>query len=224
MLKRLGHNVRILEQNPASTRSSLAAGMGTGPNGAHFFSQHSSIKPGSFSLQSSGFQYLDHSAHVKSLVPAPMGLTTWTTLYYNLRALFDGFPSSYCPRPDQTGAHDGRTCFEVNKRVICVDFTGEVMNVQFEDVDASNKATHTHGHIEADLVLDASGAFSTIRNDFLSELQQSYAGYVAWRGTVPEIAVSENTRQLFDERFNISAMTKSYIVGYVSRTRSKKSL
>lgn len=40
MIKRLGHNVRILDQSRSSTRNDQAAGMGTGPQGLEFLKQH----------------------------------------------------------------------------------------------------------------------------------------------------------------------------------------
>lgn len=44
MLKQLGHNVRILEQNVFSERANHAAGMGTGPQGFQFLNTHDRVK------------------------------------------------------------------------------------------------------------------------------------------------------------------------------------
>ncbi|MGZ8773417.1 MAG: hypothetical protein ACXW10_08470 [Acidimicrobiia bacterium] len=48
--------------------------------------------------------------------------------------------------------------------------------------------------IETDLLVGADGTASTIRRVLLPEIAPQYAGYVAWRGTVPEHHLSPAAR------------------------------
>jgi 2-polyprenyl-6-methoxyphenol hydroxylase-like FAD-dependent oxidoreductase len=52
--------------------------------------------------------------------------------------------------------------------------------------------------VSADLLIGADGVRSTVRQQFLPELQPSYAGYVAWRGMVAEEDVPPHAREIFD--------------------------
>jgi len=54
---------------------------------------------------------------------------------------------------------------------------------------------------EADLVIAADGPSSSIRASYLPDIKRTYAGYVAWRGTVPEDQVSQAAKDVFVEKF-----------------------
>ena len=48
---------------------------------------------------------------------------------------------------------------------------------------------------QADLVIGADGLRSTVRAELFPGLEPEYAGYVAWRGTIPEAALSDAARR-----------------------------
>ncbi|KAH8727985.1 hypothetical protein GQ44DRAFT_824334 [Phaeosphaeriaceae sp. PMI808] len=54
---------------------------------------------------------------------------------------------------------------------------------------------------DAGLVIAADGPNSTIRAMYLPDVRRTYAGYVAWRGTVDEDRVSQAARDVFVEKF-----------------------
>jgi 2-polyprenyl-6-methoxyphenol hydroxylase-like FAD-dependent oxidoreductase len=55
-----------------------------------------------------------------------------------------------------------------------------------------------------DLLIGADGVQSEVRERVLPEVRPTYAGYVAWRGLVPEAAVSEATRRALAEHIIFS--------------------
>ncbi len=57
------------------------------------------------------------------------------------------------------------------------------------------------GEIEADLLVAADGAQSPFRRALLPHVTSDYAGYVAWRGTVPERAMPPEIVAAFDDMF-----------------------
>jgi len=54
---------------------------------------------------------------------------------------------------------------------------------------------------KADMVLAADGPSSTIRKLLLPQVERKYAGYVAWRGTVPENEASSLMEDTFTDQF-----------------------
>src|SRR6202049_4772431 len=58
-----------------------------------------------------------------------------------------------------------------------------------------------HGVIEADLLVAADGAQSPTRRRFLPDLSSTYAGYVAWRGTLDEADAPRDLVRFFADAF-----------------------
>ncbi|KAL4865198.1 hypothetical protein BDV12DRAFT_211199 [Aspergillus spectabilis] len=140
--------------------------------------------------------------------PIPRGgrlMTSCGALYFRLRANFHGLSSAYLPHPPEIVCLDGeslesaqrRAIYESEQRVIDIredaeDGSTEVL-VVVQNVVAGQIRT-----LSADLVLGADGANSFVGRKFLGDIvSRKYAGYVAWRGVVPEILVSEETREAF---------------------------
>lgn len=72
------------------------------------------------------------------------------------------------------------------------------------------------GHLaEAELLIGADGGNSTVRNLIWPQSQPCYAGYVAWRGLIPEAAVPEISRGLLLGNFGFANNRHSHILGYL---------
>ena len=208
MIKRMGHKVRILEKSVSSDRRSLAAGMSIGPKGREFLDEYDAVEhPCSFSCP--GPTILDERMNVKRRLKAPMNLTGWDVLYYRLRANFDGLRSEYCPDPPVPLENEGDALFDQGKQVNAVTCSGRHVTVDFEDLVNGARGTY-----RADFVIAADGSFSTVRRNFAPDVTRKYAGYVAWRGTVPEEVVSQETRNAMDKGLIVYEMPSGYIVGY----------
>lgn len=208
MLKRLGHHVHLVEQNLTSTRTDHAAGIGTGPQGAQFFREYD-LYLGPYSFSCPGVNFLDKNSNIKRALNLPLNVTSWNVLYHRLRANFDGLRSEYCPALIDAVVSDGKAVYDLGKRATRVTSTDQFATVELNDLQAGGSQT-----IHADLVIVADGQNSFICPQFMPDhVEQPYSGYVVWRGTVPEKDVSEATRKLFDERFNVFAMSRGYIGG-----------
>jgi 2,6-dihydroxypyridine 3-monooxygenase len=60
----------------------------------------------------------------------------------------------------------------------------------------------------------AEGVGSLARARLLPEVRPSYAGYVAWRGTLPEQALTAATRERFGDAITYQVLTDSHILVY----------
>jgi 2-polyprenyl-6-methoxyphenol hydroxylase-like FAD-dependent oxidoreductase len=72
-----------------------------------------------------------------------------------------------------------------------------------------------HGVVEADVLVAADGAQSPTRRRFLPDLSSTYAGYVAWRGTLDEADAPPDLVRFFDNAFTFSeARSAGHILVY----------
>ena len=192
LLKNL--NIRILERNPTPLLHDQGAGVVAGHEVQEFFKWHDRTHT-PLTVPSHQRIYLNKSGDVISREDKQQHMTSWDLLYHILRANFDRVHSEYVKDsiPEET---EGSSVYDYDRQVTDIDFT---------ETDAlSVKAKTSHGDttsFSADLVIAADGPSSTIRRFVDSDVQRKYAGYVAWRGTVPEALVSQSAHDVFVEKF-----------------------
>ena len=62
------------------------------------------------------------------------------------------------------------------------------------------------------LIESMTGASSSIRKIVAPSVQRQYSGYVAWRGTVVEKEISDESRKVFGPKMTFCAAKRSYIL------------
>jgi 2-polyprenyl-6-methoxyphenol hydroxylase-like FAD-dependent oxidoreductase len=206
VLKRLGHNVRVLEQHPDSVRIDQGAGISSGPQAQEFFEAHD--RTGApYSVSCPGYQILDINSKVKRWIKRPMEMSSWGVLYYRLRANFDGYQSDFCADVPSREAGDGDAIFDTGKKVVSLSYDKKLVTVGFKDT-----LNDSEDVVQADLVIAADGASSTVRQIMLPGVQRTYSGYVAWRGYVLESDLSPESRKILDPRFSAFVCRGGYIL------------
>ena len=207
VLKRLGHHVRIFERNPTPLLHNQGAGVVAGGDTQAFFTKYDATKR-PIAVTSKLRQYLDLQGNQIDEEDTVQKMTSWDLLYYLLRANFDGVKSGYCevPPPIET---DGQGTYEYGHMLKNVKDLGEHVEIEYED-KGGTVATTT-----ADLVIGADGPSSTLRKILLPGVKRDYAGYVAWRGTVPEQEASPTARETFVDKFTFYHSTGTQILAYV---------
>lgn len=207
VLKRLGHLVRIFERNPTPLLHNQGAGVVAGGDTQAFFNKYDATgRP--IAVISKLRQYLDLQGNQIHEEGTIQKMTSWDLLYYLLRANFDGVESGYCkvPEPLET---DGQGTYEYGHKVNSVKEVGKQVELQYEDKGGKVDTT------TADVVIGADGPSSTLRNTLVSNVERIYAGYVAWRGTVPEQEASPTAKETFVEKFTFYHSRGMQILSYV---------
>ena len=108
VVKRLGHNVTILEQYHSSMRAGQAAGMAAMEYGQAFLNAHDRLKEQPYAINVKDVQFLDRNLKAVRNVGIPLQMTSWNVLYYRFRANFNGLVSAYCPDPPADSFDDGK--------------------------------------------------------------------------------------------------------------------
>lgn len=199
--------MRIFERNPTPLLHNQGAGVVAGGHTQAFFNKYDSTKR-QIAVTSKLRQYLDQQGNQIHEEDTVQKMTSWDLLYYLLRANFDGVESGYCkvPEPLQT---DGQGAYEYGHIVTNVKDLGEKVEIEYEE--RSGKVNTT----TADFVIGADGPSSTLRKILLPEVKREYAGYIAWRGTIPEQKASPTAKQTLVDKFTFYHARGTQILAYV---------
>lgn len=174
-LRAIGWRVDVFERSPHAL-DSRGGGIVLQPDVLHAF-RFAGIGPGNalgtLGVASGDRIFLDRAGHVVQRGWQPQTQTSWNMLYGTMRRAL----------PDDC-VHQGAT-------LVRVEQDGERVRAHF----AGGRSE------EGDLLVGADGARSTVRAQLLPGLAPAYAGYVAWRGLVPEPELDAASRAVLDGVF-----------------------
>ncbi|RAR08907.1 FAD/NAD(P)-binding domain-containing protein [Stemphylium lycopersici] len=195
-------NIRIFERNPTPLLQDQGAGVVAGQDVQKFFETFDRTQT-PLAIPSHQRLYLDKSGKVIGRHDQEQRMTSWDLLYHLLRANYDDTKTDYAQVPvDEEG--EGKTSYEYGCTVTSVE-APKPMSAQLDfsnlvKVSVRRKSGDTFT-TDTDLVIAADGPSSKIRGEYLPNVKREYAGYVAWRGTVPETEVSQAATDVFVEKF-----------------------
>lgn len=184
-LTEAGCDVAVFERT-----SEPLEGRGTGivlhPATIRYSSEHSTLDLDRISVAARWIRYMDRDGTILDERACRYRFTAYNEIY---RGLLDHF--------DDDRYHLGEECagFEQNADDVAVFF-------------ASGR-TET-----CDLLVFADGINSIGRRTLLPDVQPTYAGYVAWRGTIGEDDLSESTFAALHESITYAPMPDSHILSY----------
>jgi 2,6-dihydroxypyridine 3-monooxygenase len=112
--------------------------------------------------------------------------SSWNTMYRSLLRLFDA---------DR---------YVLGGEVVSLEDAGDAASVTLADGSRT----------EADLLVCADGISSIARTRLLPQVAPSYAGYVAWRGTLPEKDLSPAARKALGDALTYQVLDHSHILVY----------
>ena len=157
LLRHIGWQVQVFER-VGDDLASRGAGIGTHEELLDIMHRIGIQVDASIGVHPESRTCLDRAGKVQHTMPRPRILSSWGRLY---RALKDAFPAEdYC--------------------------FGKSL-ASFRDDASGITATFADGSVaHGDLLIGADGIRSTVRAQLLPQAQPQYAGYIAWRGLIPE--------------------------------------
>ncbi|KAI0889179.1 FAD binding domain protein [Annulohypoxylon maeteangense] len=211
--KRRGNNVTILEQE-SGERHSHHAGIGFGANAQEFLRKYDLTgMTAAFASHSRRWAYYARPNVMNT--KGSIQLTSWGLLNSILRANYDGLASTACPKPPPAAEGDGSAVYLSGKCVTALQCTKETVTVNYTDTNTNQQES-----IEADLVIGADGVHSTVRQLVNAPSFKQYAGYVAWRGTIPEKLVSKETVEYLSDHVSLQFSKRTYLLCYIIPTET----
>src|SRR5579862_4510845 len=170
LLRSTGWDATVFERNDAEL-TSRGVGLGTHPQLIAILKRAGIDFDESMGIKPPWAVCLDLSGKILIEQPTARTLSGWSRLY---RALLDALPGE---------------SYRLGKRLVGVDQDGAGVTAMFAD------GTRERG----DLLVGADGLRSTVRAQFLPEVQPVYAGYIAWRASIDEADVPPQLwRELVD--------------------------
>ena len=186
LLRKIGYQVDVFERSGVSLES-RGAGIVTHPELFSILAQAGiAVDPNALGVAVPGRRIFDSIGQITHEIALPQVLTSWGRLYALLRA---GLPPE--------NLH-----WEAN--LVGVEETSDQVTAVFADGQK----------VSGDLLIGADGLFSTVRRQFLPQVQPAYVGYVAWRGLVEEATLSESTREALCNHFAFCLPAGEQMVGY----------
>jgi 2,6-dihydroxypyridine 3-monooxygenase len=185
LLRDLGIEADIYERSP-SQLVQRGAGIGLLSETARYLAHRAGVAPDRISVSTSRIQYLNRRGELIYDAAHCYRFSSWNTVFRHLLALAD--PRRYHLGCEMTGWTD----------------SGPTVEVRF--------ANHAPQHVE--LLVCADGVGSTARARLLPAVRPAYAGYVAWRGTVPEASLDPAVATAFDDAITYHVYANSHVLLY----------
>lgn len=215
-LKRLRKDltIRIFERNPTPLLQDQGAGVVAGQDVQKFFKTYDRTQT-SLTVPSHQRLYLDKEGKVICRDDREQRMTSWDLLYHLLRTNYDGTKTDYAEVPVSEEG-EGKMSYEYGCTITKVDAPKTPPSLDFTEPvrityqQKSGDASTT----EADLVIAADGPNSKIRAEYFPDVKRKYAGYVAWRGTIPETQASKSLVEVFVEKFTFFHSKGMQILAY----------
>lgn len=189
LLRQIGWDVDIFERSPRDL-DSRGGGIVLQPDVVEVFRQSGiDLDSGDLGVRSHFRTVFGPDGSIQSKQFAPQTQTSWSFVYTTLRAAFG-----------DAHYHQAMTLTHVEQ-----DLAAGTVTAHFEDGSSET----------GDLLVGADGGNSAVRAQYWPEARPSYAGYLAWRGLIPEDAMSPATRGMLHGDFSFSTNTGSHILGYL---------
>ncbi|KAB5578094.1 monooxygenase [Coniochaeta sp. 2T2.1] len=215
-LRRLGHNVRIFERSPTPLLHDQGAGIVAGGDIQDFLNDYDLTETPS-AVPSHTRLYLDKEGRVISRESQLQQMTSWDLVYNICRANFDGLKTEYVLAEKLAAAKrvPGSGTYQHGRQVVGLEAAGAKVKVSFHSTIEGENKEDVKDEV-ADCVVVADGASSKIRQQFSpSSHPRTYAGYVAFRGTVPESNITPDLAEVFVEKFPFFHAQGIQILAYV---------
>ena len=185
VLADLGCDVDVYERSTAELEA-RGAGIVLHPVTVRYFEEHRPLDVPGVMVRLPWLRFLDRDGATRYEERRNYRFSSWNTIYRNLLAHFD------------------RGRYHLGFEVTGLDQDAHRATVHFAD----------GGKASADLVVCADGVSSLARAILQPHIESRYAGYVAWRGTIPESELSSSTAQRLGDAITYHLSDEGHILVY----------
>jgi 2,6-dihydroxypyridine 3-monooxygenase len=185
LLRDAGHDVVVYERSPVELEQ-RGAGIGFLKAASRYLVERAGLNLDDISVTTENIRYLTRNDLILHESPHAYRFSSWNTVYERLLTAFDS---------DRYVLDAHATKFSLTSDGACVTLKDR-------------------GDIEVDLVVAADGIRSTARAQFLPGTHSTYAGYVAWRGTVAESQLPTSVAEHLGDAITYHVFANSHILVY----------
>jgi len=185
-LQEKGHQINIYERSPGDMKD-RGAGLVIQPDLMDYLIEKGIAPREVFGVPATQRQVLDDNGNAALIYPNDTIFTSWNYLW---RRLKDFYPSA-----------NYFTGFELNS----VTDNGGSVTAIFKNGEERT----------ADLLIGADGFNSVVREYVAPNIHPQYAGYVAYRGLIPEKELTKDEVAFFGDKFSIYPYENSHLLCYL---------
>ena len=185
VLRDLGCRVDVFERSGRALES-RGAGIGMHPMTIRYFRESDALDAARVEIELPWLRFLDAAGETVHEEVMNYRFSSWSTIYRGLLGCFD--PSRY---------HLG------------AEVVGLVQDETGVSISFAGGTTH-----RADLLVCADGISSMARAALLPAARPRYAGYVAWRATLPESDLSRDTAAVLGTALTYCVLPDGHVLAY----------
>ncbi|HEY0519237.1 MAG TPA: FAD-dependent monooxygenase [Ilumatobacteraceae bacterium] len=185
LLADAGHEVVVYERSPVELEE-RGAGIGLLPETYRYLVERGGVSLDSIAVTTDHIRYLGRDGAVVHDDAHRYLFSSWNTVYREMLRRFD------------------RDAYRLSHELVDIDIDIDSLTLTFRDGVV----------VRPDLAVFADGVGSTARATLLPEARPTYAGYVAWRGVVPETDLNLTTRAALDDAITYYVYANSHILVY----------
>ena len=185
LLRDAGHDVTVYERSSHELEE-RGAGIGFQSATGRYLAERAGVPVDEISIITSAIRHLHRDGSVAHEATHRYHFSSWNTVYRRTLAAFD------------------RDRYRLGHEL-----------VDFEQDASSVTARFANGHeVRSDIMVAADGIGSTVRRRLVPDAASRYAGYVAWRGTVPQVDLPAEVQALLGDAITYYVYANSHILVY----------
>jgi 2,6-dihydroxypyridine 3-monooxygenase len=185
VLRDIGCDVQVLERSSTALQA-RGAGIAALDATLRYLVTRGGLQPSAVCSSTGWIRFLNRDGSIQHEQRHRYLFSSWNTIYRTLLRLFDA--DRYALGAEVTGFS--------------------------QEGDTVTASLLSGSRVESDLLVCADGIGSAARERLLPDVEPAYAGYVAWRGTLPEHDLSPGARKVLSDAITYQVLPHSHVLVY----------